>query len=34
MSDGPVRLERDGGVAAMVLNDPPLHLFGLKPMSC
>jgi enoyl-CoA hydratase/carnithine racemase len=28
MSEGPVRLERDGGVAAMVLNDPPLNLFG------
>src|SRR6266498_6079565 len=28
VSDGPVRLERDGGVAAMVLHDPPLNLFG------
>src|SRR3954466_15384709 len=28
MSDAPVRLERDGGVAAMVLDDPPLNLFG------
>jgi enoyl-CoA hydratase/carnithine racemase len=25
---GPIRLERDGGVAAMVLHDPPLNLFG------
>lgn len=25
---GPVRLERDGNVAAMVLADPPLNLFG------
>ena len=24
----PVRLERDGGVASMVLDDPPLNLFG------
>ena len=28
MSDAPVRLERDGGVAALVLDDPPLNLFG------
>ncbi len=28
MSDPPVRLERDGAVAAMVLCDPPLNLFG------
>src|SRR3954452_25344875 len=28
MSDAPVRLERAGGVAAMVLDDPPLNLFG------
>ena len=28
MSDAPVRLERDGAVAAMVLHDPPLNLFG------
>jgi enoyl-CoA hydratase/carnithine racemase len=28
MSDAPVRLERDGGVAAVVLDDPPLNLFG------
>jgi enoyl-CoA hydratase/carnithine racemase len=28
VSEGPVRLERDGGVAAMVLDDPPLNLFG------
>jgi enoyl-CoA hydratase/carnithine racemase len=25
---GPIRLERDGAVAAMVLDDPPLNLFG------
>jgi enoyl-CoA hydratase len=28
MSDGPVRLERDGPLAALVLGDPPLNLFG------
>ena len=28
MTDAPVRLERDGPVAAMVLHDPPLNLFG------
>ena len=28
MSAPPVRLERDGAVAAMVLHDPPLNLFG------
>jgi enoyl-CoA hydratase len=28
MADAPVRLERDGGVAALVLEDPPLNLFG------
>jgi enoyl-CoA hydratase/carnithine racemase len=28
MADAPVRLERDGAVAAMVLEDPPLNLFG------
>jgi enoyl-CoA hydratase len=28
MSEAPVRLERDGAVASMVLNDPPLNLFG------
>jgi enoyl-CoA hydratase/carnithine racemase len=28
MSDPPVRLERDGPVASMVLSDPPLNLFG------
>src|SRR4051794_22705093 len=28
MSDAPVRLERDGGVASLVLDDPPLNLFG------
>lgn len=28
MSDSPVRLERDRAVAAMVLHDPPLNLFG------
>jgi enoyl-CoA hydratase len=27
-SDRPVRVERDGGVAALVLHDPPLNLFG------
>src|SRR3954471_8862216 len=26
----PVRLERDGGVAVLVLDDPPLNLFGSK----
>lgn len=30
MSEGPVRLERDGGVAALVLHDPPLNLFGAR----
>jgi enoyl-CoA hydratase len=28
MSDDPVRLERDGALAVMVLDDPPLNLFG------
>jgi enoyl-CoA hydratase/carnithine racemase len=28
MSGAPVRLERDGGVAVMILHDPPLNLFG------
>ena len=28
MSSEPVRLERDGAVASMVLSDPPLNLFG------
>jgi enoyl-CoA hydratase len=28
MSQRPVRLERDGAVASMVLHDPPLNLFG------
>jgi enoyl-CoA hydratase/carnithine racemase len=28
MADEPVRLERDGPVAALVLEDPPLNLFG------
>ena len=28
MIDAPVRLERDGGVAELVLDDPPLNLFG------
>ncbi len=28
MADGPVRLERDGPVAVLVLEDPPLNLFG------
>jgi enoyl-CoA hydratase len=27
MTDGPVRLERDGAVASLVLEDPPLNLF-------
>jgi enoyl-CoA hydratase/carnithine racemase len=30
MSDGPVRIERDGAVASMVLHDPPLNLFGAR----
>ena len=28
MSEAPVRLERDGNVAVMVLDNPPLNLFG------
>lgn len=28
MTDRPIRLERDGAVASMVLHDPPLNLFG------
>ena len=28
MADAPVRLERDGPVAVLVLEDPPLNLFG------
>ena len=28
MTDRPVRLERDGALAVMVLDDPPLNLFG------
>jgi enoyl-CoA hydratase len=28
MAEGPVRLERDGNVASMVLSNPPLNLFG------
>jgi enoyl-CoA hydratase/carnithine racemase len=28
VSESPIRLERDGAVAAMVLHDPPLNLFG------
>ena len=28
MADAPVRLERDGGIASLVLDDPPLNLFG------
>ena len=28
MSDAPIRLERDSGVAVMILHDPPLNLFG------
>lgn len=27
MSDGPIRVERDGAVASIVLDDPPLNLF-------
>lgn len=27
-SEGPVRLERDGNVASMILSNPPLNLFG------
>jgi enoyl-CoA hydratase len=30
MSDAPVRLERHGAVASMVLDDPPLNLFGAR----
>jgi enoyl-CoA hydratase/carnithine racemase len=30
MTDAPVRLERDGALAAMVLDDPPLNLFGSR----
>ena len=26
----PVRLERDGAVAVLVLDDPPLNLFGKR----
>jgi enoyl-CoA hydratase len=28
VAEAPIRLERDGAVAAMVLEDPPLNLFG------
>lgn len=28
MTEGPVRLERDGAVASLVLSNPPLNLFG------
>lgn len=28
MKESPVRIERDGGVASMILHDPPLNLFG------
>ena len=28
MADGPIRLERDGDLAVMVLSNPPLNLFG------
>ena len=28
MSDRPIRVERDGPVASMILHDPPLNLFG------
>jgi enoyl-CoA hydratase/carnithine racemase len=28
VSDAPVRLERDGPVASIVLDNPPLNLFG------
>jgi enoyl-CoA hydratase/carnithine racemase len=30
MADRPVRLERDGNVAVMVLDNPPLNLFGAE----
>ena len=30
MSAGPVRLERDGAIASMILHDPPLNLFGAR----
>ncbi|MGH2981841.1 MAG: enoyl-CoA hydratase/isomerase family protein, partial [Solirubrobacterales bacterium] len=28
MAEAPVRLERDGPVAVLILSDPPLNLFG------
>jgi enoyl-CoA hydratase/carnithine racemase len=33
MAEGPVRLERDGAVAVLVLEDPPLNLFGAATFS-
>jgi len=33
MGNAPVRLERDGPVAALVLSDPPLNLFGSATFS-
>ena len=33
MADAPVRLERDGPVAVLVLSDPPLNLFGSATFS-
>jgi enoyl-CoA hydratase/carnithine racemase len=33
VSEGPIRLERDGDVAVVVLDDPPLNLFGPTTMS-
>ncbi len=33
MAEAPVRLERDGAVAVLVLEDPPLNLFGAATFS-
>jgi len=33
MAEAPVRLERDGAVAVLVLEDPPLNLFGASTFS-
>jgi enoyl-CoA hydratase len=33
MADAPVRLERDGAVASLVLSDPPLNLFNDRTFS-
>jgi enoyl-CoA hydratase/carnithine racemase len=33
VSEGPIRLEREGDVAVVVLDDPPLNLFGPATMS-